>query len=73
MAMLTQRPRSADIVAETESRLLRFSAEAFRHLIEENPEAAAPMLFGLAGIMANRIWEDNQRLQKEVASEFIWR
>jgi len=73
MAMLTQRPRSADVVAETDSRLLRFGADSFRQLIEENPEAAAPMLFGIAGMMAHRIWEDNQRLQKEVASEFIWR
>jgi hypothetical protein len=73
MAMFTQRPRSADVVAETESRLLRFSAEGFRQLIRENPEAAAPMLYGIAGMMAHRIWEDNQRLQQEVASEFVWR
>lgn len=73
MAMLTQRPRSADIVAETEARLLRFGAESFRHLIAENPEAAAPMLYGMASMMADRIWEDNERLQKEVASEFVWR
>ena len=72
MAMFTQRPRSADIVAKSESRLLRFSAEAFRHLIDENPEAAAPMLFGIAGMMAHRIWEDNERLQKDMA-EFGWR
>jgi hypothetical protein len=73
MAMFTQRPRSADVVADTESRLLRFGAEGFRQLIAENPEAAAPMLYGIAGMMAHRIWEDNQRLQQEVASEFVWR
>jgi len=64
MAMLTQRPRSADIVAEFDSRLLRFGAEAFRQMIDENPEAAAPMLYGMAGMMANRIWDTNQRLEK---------
>jgi len=73
MAMFTQSPRSADVVAESATRLLRFTAEAFRLLIAENPAAAAPMLFAIARTMANRILADNQRFQKEVASEFVWR
>jgi CRP-like cAMP-binding protein len=73
MAMFTQSPRSADVVAEGDTRLLRFGAEAFRLLIGQNPAAAAPMLFGIAGTMAHRIMEDNQRFQREVASEFVWR
>ena len=73
MAMFTQSPRSADVVAEGETRLLRFGAESFRLLIGQNPAAAAPMLFGIAGTMAHRIMEDNKRFQKEVAAEFVWR
>jgi hypothetical protein len=73
MAMFTQSPRSADVVAEEEARLLRFGAEAFKLLMGQNPEAAAPMLFGIAGTMAHRILEDNQRFQREVAAEFVWR
>jgi putative ABC transport system ATP-binding protein len=73
MAMFTQSPRSADVVAEGDTRLLRFGAEAFRTLIGQNPAAAAPMLFGIAGTMAHRIMEDNQRFQREVAAEFVWR
>jgi len=73
MAMFTQSPRSADVVAEGETRLLRFGAESFKVLIGENPAAAAPMLFGIAGTMAHRILEDNQRFQREVAAEFVWR
>jgi CRP-like cAMP-binding protein len=69
MAMFTQSARSADVVAEGETRLLRFGAEAFRFLIGENPAAAAPMLFGIAGTMAHRILEDNQRYQREVAAK----
>jgi hypothetical protein len=42
-------------------------------LIGQNPAAAAPMLFGIAGTMAHRIMEDNQRFQREVAAEFVWR
>ena len=73
MAMFTQSPRSADVVAEGDTRLLRFGAESFRLLIGQNPAAAAPMLFGIAGTMAHRIMEDNQRFQREVAAEFVWR
>ena len=73
MAMFTQSPRSADVVAEGETRLLRFGAESFRLLIGQNPAAAAPMLFGIAGSMAHRIMEDNHRFQREVAAEFVWR
>jgi CRP-like cAMP-binding protein len=73
MAMFTQSPRSADVVAETNARLLRFGADSFHRLIKENPEAAAPMLFAIARTMANRIWEDNTRFQREVAADFVWR
>ncbi len=73
LSMFTQTPRSADVVAEKESRLLRFSAEAFRRLMDENPTAATPVLFGLASNMARHIVEDNKRFQLEVASEFVWR
>lgn len=73
MAMFTQTPRSADVVGEAESRLLRLSSQAFHLLIKEIPALAAPILFGMSRVMANRISQDNRRWQKEVASEFVWR
>ncbi len=73
MAMFTQSPRSADVVAEDDARLLRLGADAFRQLIAENLEAAAPMLFAIARMMANRIKDQNSRFQREAASEFLWR
>jgi len=73
MAMFTQSPRSADVVADGDTRLLRFGADSFRLLIGQNPAAAAPMLFGIAGMMAHRIMDDNKRLQREVAAGFVWR
>jgi CRP-like cAMP-binding protein len=73
MAMFTQSARSADVVCESEARLLRFGAEGFRTLIAQNPSAAAPMLFAIAGTMAQRVMDDNQRFQREVASGFVWR
>jgi len=73
MAMFTQSARSADVVSEGESRLLRLSADAFRQLIAANPEAAAPMLFSIARMMADRIKDHNARFQRESAAEFLWR
>lgn len=73
MAMFTQSPRAADIVAESPTRLLRFTAEAFRQLINENPSAAAPMLYAIARTMANRLLAGNQRFLQEVVSGFVWR
>lgn len=73
MAMFTQSPRSADVVSESDARLLRLGADAFRRLIGENMEAAAPMLFAIARMMANRIKDHNSRFQREAAAEFLWR
>ena len=73
MAMFTQTPRSADVVAEETTRLFRLSAEAFRHMIQHTPDVAAPMLYAVASTMAGRIQEDNKRFQQQVAAEFVWR
>jgi CRP-like cAMP-binding protein len=73
MAMFTQSPRSADVVAEEPTRLLRLSAESFRRLIDTHPDAAAPVLFSIARMMALRIQDHNQRFQKDAAAEFLWR
>ena len=73
MAMFTQTARSADVLSEDESRLLRLGADAFRQLITANPEAAAPMLFSIARMMADRIKDHNARFQREAAAEFLWR
>ena len=73
MAMFTESPRSADIVSDSGTRLLRLSAEAFRLLTRELPSIACPILYGMASSMAGRIAEDNHRMRRDVASSFIWR
>jgi CRP-like cAMP-binding protein len=73
MAMFTQAPRSADVVAVQSSRLMRVSNQAFLQLIKELPALAAPFLFTMAKMMAHRISETNSNLQKQVTSEFVWR
>lgn len=72
MAMFNQAPRSADVVAETEARLLRLSSQAFLIFMKEIPGLASPLLFAIAQAMAARISEGNQRFQREKAAEFVW-
>jgi len=73
MAMFTHSSRSADVVVESEARLLRLSAESFLLLIRELPGLAGPILYAIAQIMARRIAESNKSLQREVAGGFVWR
>lgn len=73
MAMLTHTPRSADVVAMEECRLLRFSAQAFQESIQKGPAFAAPMMYSIASTLAHRIASGNTRFQQEVASGFVWR
>lgn len=73
IAMFTNTPRTAEIMAREQTRLLRFSAEAFKKLMAENPAAAAPLLYSIATTMAGRILETNNKFQNEVAGGFVWR
>ena len=73
MSMFTQTVRSADVIADEDTRLLKFTAAAFRTLITEHPAAAAPMLYGISSTMAQRILNTNNKYQTEVASGFVWR
>jgi CRP-like cAMP-binding protein len=65
--------RTADVVAETEVRLLRMSSNAFQLLVKQTPELAAPILFALAATMAGRIAAGNQQFARETTPEFLWR
>ena len=73
LGMFTQSRRTADVVAQMDTRLLRVSAQAFQLMIREIPRLAAPLLFAMAQCMAHRIADDNKKLQREVASAFLWR
>jgi CRP-like cAMP-binding protein len=73
MAMLTQTSRSADIVCEERTRLLRLSSESFLLLIRDNPEMAAPILFALASTLAARMSDTNRKYHNELTSGFAWR
>jgi len=72
VAMFSQAPRTADVLALTPCNLLFMSAEAFRNMMQSEPKLASAVLFALGHIMADRMMAGNQRLQSKVSSEFLW-
>ena len=67
VALFDHGPRSADVVANKDSLLLKISAGAFQKLVNETPELAAPFLFGIGQTLAARIRADNKRYRDSVA------
>ena len=60
-------PRSADVVANKDSVLLKISADAFEKLRTEAPDLAAPFLFGICRTLTARIRADNKRYRDSVS------
>lgn len=67
IALFDQGPRSADVVANEESILLKISSEAFDKLRREAPELSAPILFSIGKTLAARIRADNKRIKDSVS------
>jgi CRP-like cAMP-binding protein len=61
IALFDQGPRSADVVANAESLLLKISAKAFSGLAKEAPEIATPFLLAIGKTLTARIRADNKR------------
>jgi CRP/FNR family cyclic AMP-dependent transcriptional regulator len=66
IALFDQGPRSADVLSNKESVLLKISAEAFDRLRREAPELSAPILFAISKTLAARIRADNKRIKDSV-------
>ncbi len=62
IGMFMQSTRTADVVAESETRLLRLTAQAFELMIAEVPQLAAPLLYAMAQSMAHRVASDDKRV-----------
>ena len=72
VAMLSQTARTADVVAEAPSRLLQLTSERFQQIIAEHPSLAAKMLFNLARLLATRMTQRNEQLQKDLTTPYAW-
>jgi hypothetical protein len=69
MALFDNGPRSADVVANVDSTLLKISAANFYRLIREAPALATPFLQATARALSARIRADNKRLT-QVSEQF---
>jgi hypothetical protein len=69
MALFDNGPRSADVIANTDSRLLKISAVNFNRLTREAPALATPFLQATARTLSARIRADNKRLNR-LAQQF---
>ena len=66
IALFDHGPRSADVVANSESVLLKISASAFQRLAQEHPDLATPFLLGIGKTLTGRIRADNKRYKDSV-------
>jgi CRP/FNR family cyclic AMP-dependent transcriptional regulator len=62
MSLFDQGPRSADIVANVDSTVLRLSTGSFERLTREMPSLATPFLQATSRTLSARIRADNKRL-----------
>ena len=67
VSLFDQGPRSADVVSNQTSLLLKISLRAFQRLIEEAPDLAARFLHSLCKALACRIRADNVRYRNAVS------
>jgi hypothetical protein len=67
ISLFDQGPRSADVVANKDSLLLKISAESFQNLLENAPDLAAPFLFGMSKTLTARIRADNKRYRDSIS------
>ena len=55
ISLLDQGPRSLDVIANTDSAILRLSAQAFEKMVRETPELATPVLYALSKSIVGRV------------------
>jgi hypothetical protein len=60
-------PRSADIVANKDSVLLKINIDDFRRLTTSHPDVAAPLLMAVGRTLTARIRADNKRYRDSIS------
>lgn len=59
-------PRSADVVANQDSKMLKITTRAFEELLRQAPDLAAPFLFSMSKTLTARIRADNKRFRDAI-------
>ncbi len=66
LAVIDEGPRSADVIANVESVLLKISANALKRLFQEAPALAAPFLLALNKTIASRVRTLTKRYEDSI-------
>ena len=66
IAIIDEGPRSADVVANVESVLLKISAAALKRLFQEAPALAAPFLLALSKTITGRVRTLTKRYEDSI-------
>jgi len=66
ISLFDQGPRSADVVANVDSIVVKISADSFEQLAKEAPEIATPFLLAIGKTLTARIRADNKRFGDSV-------
>jgi hypothetical protein len=66
IAVIDQGPRSADVLANVESVLLKISAAALKRLFQEAPALAAPFLLALSKTITGRVRNLTKRYEDSI-------
>lgn len=66
LAVIDESTRSADVVANVESTLIKISAEALKRLFKEAPALAAPFLLGLNRTITSRVRKLTKRYEDSI-------
>lgn len=66
ISLFDQGPRSADVVANTDSLLLKIASASFEKLLNDAPNLAAPFLFAMSKTLTSRIRADNKRYRDSI-------
>lgn len=67
MSLFDHGPRSADVVANHDSLLLKISSGAFGNLTREAPKLASPFLLAIGRTLTARIRADNKRYKDSIS------
>jgi hypothetical protein len=67
IALFDHGPRSADVVANMESTLLKISAAGFHKLAVQAPDLATPFLLAMGKTLTQRIRADNKRYRDSIS------
>jgi CRP-like cAMP-binding protein len=66
LAVIDESPRSADVITNRESVLLKISAGALKKLFQEAPALAAPFLLGLSKTITSRVRTLTKRYEDSI-------